>query len=241
MAETWSLLLSCEHGGNRVPAPWRGLFAGQDAVLATHRGYDIGIAPFARRLAQALGAPLQLAEVTRLLVDLNRSPGHPALFSEFSRTLVDTERRQLLEKYYLPYREAVAAEVEAVLARGERACHIAVHSFTPQLEGQLRNADIGLLYDPRRPLEVDFCRCWQRRLVARGGHWRVRRNYPYRGAADSLVNWLRRRHPAERYLGLELELNQRWPQQGGDAWQALQLLVIDTLRESLDEWRSDAG
>ena len=42
----WRLLLSCEHGGNRVPPEYGELFADAEAVLQTHRGYDIGILPF---------------------------------------------------------------------------------------------------------------------------------------------------------------------------------------------------
>jgi len=241
MAETWTLVLSCEHGGNRVPQRWRPLFSGGEEILATHRGYDIGIAPYARRLAAELNAPLHLAEVTRLLVELNRSPAHPALFSEFSRGLAPARRRELLESCYLPYREAVTTEIEGRLATGHRVCHIALHSFTPVLHGELRNADVGLLYDPRRPLEMQFCKAWQQQLARGGKGWRVRRNYPYRGAADSLVTWLRRRLPADRYLGLELELNQCWPQQGGPEWEALQRLVTQTLRETLQQWSCDAG
>jgi hypothetical protein len=36
------LLVSCEHGGNRVPARYVALFEGAADVLATHRGYDLG-------------------------------------------------------------------------------------------------------------------------------------------------------------------------------------------------------
>jgi hypothetical protein len=37
----------------------------------------------------------------------------------------------------------------------------------------------------------------------------VRRNAPYRGDSDGLTSALRRERSAERYLGIELELNQR--------------------------------
>ena len=33
-----TLLLTCEHGGNRVPEEFRALFAGQETLLAGHRG-----------------------------------------------------------------------------------------------------------------------------------------------------------------------------------------------------------
>lgn len=232
----WKLLLSCEHGGNRVPEAWLPLFAGREQILETHRGYDIGIAPLARRLADELKAPLQLAEISRLLVELNRSPGHPALFSEFSRTLAPNERTYVLERYYYPYREAVIQEIERFLAGHDRVCHISVHSFTPELYGETRNADIGLLYDPQRAQEKQFCLHWQANIKRRGEGWRVRRNYPYRGAADSFVTLLRRHFPAGRYLGLELELNQFWPLQGRERWEALQRLILQTLGETLGQY-----
>lgn len=227
------LILSCEHGGNQVPKPWQGLFQGQAELLASHRGYDIGVADFARWLAGQLQAPLHLAEITRLLVELNRSPDHPALYSELSRTLPEHERNRLLELYYRPYRETVSRHIEQLLAGHERVCHVSLHSFTPVLHGEVRHADIGLLYDPRRTREKSFCLEWQKNMIRRGGGWRVRRNYPYRGAADSFVTMLRRRFTAERYLGLELELNQSWPLQGGDGWRKLQSLVRDSLQQTL--------
>lgn len=202
------LLLTCEHGGNHVPAAYRPLFAGADRLLGTHRGFDLGAREAARHLQRRFGAPLICATVTRLLVDLNRSMGHPALFSEFSRGLSCTERVRLLERYYLPYRSLVTAWIGTRIAGGQRVVHVAVHSFTPVLQGVVRTADVGLLYDPAREREARFCREWQRRILAGAGSWRVRRNYPYRGAADGLITTLRRRFAATRYLGLEIELNQ---------------------------------
>jgi predicted N-formylglutamate amidohydrolase len=229
----WTLLLSCEHGGNQVPKHWRRLFAGHEAVLESHRGYDIGIAPFARWLAKELRAPLQLAETTRLLVELNRSPGHPVLFSGYSCSLDRPERDRLLELYYHPYRDAVQRQIDNLLQSGGRVCHVSLHSFTPELHGEVRNADIGLLYDPQRPLEKVFCLAWQAAIEQQRGGWRVRRNYPYRGAADSFVAHLRRHFPAASYLGCELEINQRWPLQGGERWTSLQRLLRDTLQTAL--------
>lgn len=228
-----ALLLSCEHGGNLVPEPWQHLFTGQAALLASHRGYDIGIADFARWLAGQLHAPLHLAEVTRLLVELNRSPHHPRLYSECSRSLDRQDRERLLRLYYHPYREAVVRQIEQLLSEHAQVCHVSLHSFTPVFDGAVRNADIGLLYDPQRPREKAFCLNWQRNLARLGAEWKVRRNYPYRGTMDGFVTLLRRRFPAERYLGLELELNQRWPLQGGENWQRLQGVSRDTLQQTL--------
>lgn len=232
----WQLLFSCEHGGNQVPLEYAKLFVAAQDVLSTHRGYDLGIAPFARRLAKFFAAPLTLAEVTRLLVELNRSPNHPALLSEFSSDLSKKERHRLLERYYFPYRQEVTERIEATITAGKAVCHISLHSFTPELNGEIRKTDIGLLYDPRRVLEKRFCRLWQNELAERQERFRVRCNYPYRGVADALVTTLRRRFPASVYLGLELEVNQKWPLQGGEAWAEVQELLQQSLASLWAVW-----
>jgi len=215
MRQDWRLVLSCEHGGREIPPEYAGLFMGADGVLSTHRGYDIGGLVLAGELSERLNAPLEAARVTRLLVDLNRSPGSPTLFSEYSRHLPPQEKARVLARYYHPYRNRVEAMVREALSGGQGVIHLAVHSFTPELRGQVRNALIGLLYDPGRPLERRFCENWQRRLEALSTDYRIRRNYPYRGASDALVTSLRRSFPPERYLGLELEVNQKLAQGGG--------------------------
>jgi predicted N-formylglutamate amidohydrolase len=67
-SETSLPRLSCEHGGNAVPAPWKGLFTGHETPLASHRGRPPpGALPVARQLAKAFAAPLFVATTTRLL------------------------------------------------------------------------------------------------------------------------------------------------------------------------------
>ncbi len=87
--------------------------------------------------------------------------------------------------------------------------HISSHSFTPELNGKVRRADVGLLYDPGRRGEAELCARWK--AVARGNRapeLRVRRNYPYAGKGDGLTSHLRRRFPRGAYVGIELEVNQ---------------------------------
>jgi predicted N-formylglutamate amidohydrolase len=202
-----NLVVSCEHGGNRVPAPYARLFHDRGALLESHRGYDFGARDVARALARRFDAPLHCATVTRLLVELNRSPGHLRLFSTVVRGLLDEEREAILATYYHPYRQLVEGSVRSRMIAGARVLHLSVHSFTPRLAGRTRNADVGLLYDPRRQAERALCDRWRGALVALDPALRVRRNYPYRGDADGLTTFLRKRLGV-RYLGIELEMNQ---------------------------------
>src|SRR5690606_22052998 len=80
--EAWQVVVTAEHGGNRVPAECRTLFRDREELLASHRGWDPGTAALAGALARRLGAASFLADVTRLVVDPNRSPSHPKVFSE---------------------------------------------------------------------------------------------------------------------------------------------------------------
>ncbi len=203
-----SVVLSCEHATRRVPAAYRAAFRSARAqrLLQSHRGWDPGSAPVARALARRLPAPLLEAEVSRLLVECNRSPSHPALFSELSGRLPAEQKARLLARYYHPHRDRVESAVRAALALG-RVLHLGVHSFTDRLGGERRAADVGLLYDPARPLERALGACWAKELAARLPALRIRRNYPYRGNADGLTTSFRRSMP-RGYLGFELELRQ---------------------------------
>ena len=229
MPEPCRIIISCEHGGNHIPAAYRPLFAGQEELLATHRGYDIGILSFARCLARELDAPLHAAEVTRLLVDLNRSRSSPTLFSEITRNLPEQDCEAILRRYYDPYRQAVTQSVAEGINDG-RVLHLSVHSFTPELHGMVRQAEIGLLYDPARDAETAFCRRWQAAISRLDPKLRVRRNYPYRGVSDCLVTTLRRRFGVEQYLGIEIEVNQILPAGERGLWRHAQQVLLASLQ-----------
>ncbi len=233
MAKLDHVLITCEHGGNRIPTRYRRLFAGAEELLQTHRGYDAGALAVARELAKALDAPLFFSTTSRLLIDLNRSAGHPRLYSEATRNTPDKVRKEILEGYYLPYRNKIEAEIAQSIARGRRVIHVASHSFTPVLDGTVRNADIGLLYDPARNGEVELCRRWQARLRVLAPNLKIRRNYPYAGKSDGLTAYLRRRFPAGAYAGIELEINQKHVFKGGRQWRDVRGRVIEALCQAL--------
>jgi predicted N-formylglutamate amidohydrolase len=227
------VLVTCEHGGNRIPAEYRPLFTRHARLLATHRGYDPGALALARLLAAALRAPLLYSTTSRLLVDLNRSASNPSVFSDATRGLPAAARIRLIERHHLPYRRAIDAAIERALASGRRVVHVSCHSFTPRLAGRVRGADIGLLFDPRRATEARLCAAWRARLLARRPALLVRRNYPYRGTNDGVTTALRRRHPDARYAGIEIEVNQKYPRGDAAAWRALRRLLVETFAEAL--------
>lgn len=209
MRERW--ILSCEHGGNQIPAEYAALFRGADALLASHRGWDPGALALYAQLTPL--ADFSLSSTTsRLLVELNRSLHHSALFSAQSKILAEEKKQEVLREYYHPYRKQLEKAVGEFIASGESVLHISIHSFTPVLNGEVRTADLGLLYDPARNREKGFCRAWKKSLLKHLPEFRTRFNYPYKGTADGFTTHLRKKFP-HHYAGIELELNQKWMNQ----------------------------
>jgi predicted N-formylglutamate amidohydrolase len=227
-----ALLLTCEHGGNRIPPAHAPLFRSAKRVLASHRGWDPGALELARRLSRSLRRPLLAVTWSRLLVEANRSEHNPRIWSRYTAPLPRDARERILERWWQPHRRAVEAAVAADAKRGRRVVHVAVHSFTPRLRGEVRNADVGLLYDSRRAGESRLCRRWAAILSRLDPELRIRFNYPYLGSADGLATGLRRMWRESRYVGVELEINQALV--GAPGWRGFQRVVAESLRELLD-------
>jgi predicted N-formylglutamate amidohydrolase len=223
-----ALLFTVEHADNKIPAEYAPLFVGCESVLASHRGHDPGAGELAIRFATRFHAPYEHAEISRLLVDQNRSlHNRKALFSDYTRNLPDQEKETILAHYYRPYQNAVRNQLGRLLEQADRVLHLAIHSYTPELNGKVRNCDVGLMYDPRRAVERQFCHDWQTALTALDPTIRVRRNYPYRGASDGIIQALRRQSPAEGYVGLQIEINQKHFFGDRESWKQLQKQIIE--------------
>jgi predicted N-formylglutamate amidohydrolase len=216
-----------------VPSEYRKLFEGQEELLASHRGWDPGTYTLARALGTALAARTVRSQITRLLVDLNRSAHNPKVFSRITRVLSREERVKLLSRYHLPHWERTRDAVSRGIAEHGRVLHLGVHSFTPVLDRVVRKPDVALLYDPARPGELDLCTRWSDALAVALPDRVIRRNNPYRGDADGMTTAFRRSFSAARYLGIEIEVNQRHvgPDGSFPTWVAESLIA--TLRSSL--------
>lgn len=198
------LIITCEHGGNDVPPRWAPLFKEAQQTLNTHRGIDFGALEMAIALEKATQAPFFYSTVTRLLIEMNRSLHHPELFSEFSSSLSTEEKQELIQAYHQPYWNPIFKKIEEL---GD-VFHLSMHSFTPILNGVVREAEIGILYDPERPCEEALAIRWKGLLEKFLPSFRIRMNYPYLGTSDSLVTSLRKKFFCPTYRGIELEVNQ---------------------------------
>ena len=142
------LMCVADHASNFVP---EGIELGIDPkLLDEHIAVDIGTAGIAERLARKHGIAAQIAQVSRLVIDLHRNEGDAALVvtSSDGHTIpgnigADIERRTAL--YHRPYHEAFAQMV----AEAQPSLILAIHSFTPVMgsTGEQRPWDVGLLYN----------------------------------------------------------------------------------------------
>jgi hypothetical protein len=61
----------------------------------------------------------------------------------------------------------------------------------------------------------------------------LRRNYPYAGKGDGLTRSLRRRYSPRRYVGIELEINQKHVAGPPRRWRPMRLAIVESLRRAL--------
>ena len=148
-------VLTCDHASRAVPHHMEGLgLAGED--LTRHIAWDIGAAEVTRHLAERLDAPAFLAGYSRLAIDCNRpltSPTSIPIVSDGSeipanRDVSATEAAARAEALYWPYHRQTAGALDRLIASGEIPIFVAMHSFTPQLDGgDARPWHIGLLWE----------------------------------------------------------------------------------------------
>lgn len=230
MIEFDHLIVSCEHGGKRIPPKWRARFEPHRELLDSYRGHDKGALEVAREIAALFRVDPHFSTVSRLLVDLNRSITNREMWSPVSQAFSDGDKQEIVQKHYAPYRGAIESEIAEWNARNRRVLHLSVHTFTPVFNGEVRNADIGLLYDPSRRMEVAFCRALQDAFERHCPEIAVRRNYPYAGTDDGITRHLRGLFPGALYAGIELEINQRPFLEDPAEWLEVKDRVARTLR-----------
>lgn len=145
-------LITCDHAANTVPDFINGGDLGISAAdMSRHIAYDVGAAGVTRALADVLGCAAVLSNFSRLVIDPNRGADDPTLLMKLSDGAIipanrhadadEVERRR--SALYDPYHGALAD----LAARREDTIIIAMHSFTPQMQGRApRPWHIGVLW-----------------------------------------------------------------------------------------------
>jgi predicted N-formylglutamate amidohydrolase len=197
-----NILIVADHASNAIPSayqPW----GVAEADMARHIAWDIGTADLARALAAELKGPAVIAPWSRLLIDLNRDPDHAGLIPAQSDGVTisnnadinEAERTRRLKAYFHPYHNFIAEEIAA----NQPSLIVALHSFTPLMNGVARPWHVGLLYngdDRAARLAIDW--------FAQNPDLVVGDNEPYSGRD---LNYTMDRHAEANgipYLSLEI-------------------------------------
>jgi len=221
------ILITCEHATNFIPRIYQDYFANKNNLLNSHAAIDLNARECAEylynKLKKHFDCSIYLANISRLLIDHNRSLSNPNCWSKISKEFSKKEQKLLIEQYYNPYRKTVLDTIQNL--QNEQILHLSMHSFTPILNNEIRNNDLGILYDSRRKNEANFAIQLQH-IVSK--NYNVRRNYPYLGKSDGLTATLRKLYSEKKYLGFEIELNQKIQN-----WQPVMQDLVSALLEIL--------
>tara|TARA_B100000929_G_C15484103_1_gene412220 strand:- start:337 stop:1026 length:690 start_codon:yes stop_codon:yes gene_type:complete len=226
------LVLTCEHAFPDIPEQYQKLFFKEPEILNTHEAYDPGAFDLFQEL-ENLADFSHFQTIGRLLIETNRSKHHPKLFSRYSRLLSDQDKADILQIYYTSYRTIIESKIREYMKEGEAVIHLSVHTFTPVLNGVERNCDIGILYDPKRLTEKNFCYDFKAAIQRKNSKLKLRFNYPYLGKADGFTTALRKIFP-ENYSGIEIEVKQKWVSRN-KMDSNIKTLLLESLKELINK------
>jgi predicted N-formylglutamate amidohydrolase len=148
------VVLLGDHAGNAIPASLTG-FGVSASDLSRHIAWDLGVRELGEALSLELDATFIRQPFSRLVIDCNRDPrsadsivpssdGTPVPGNAGLDADAREERRTAIHE---PYHQTIAREVQRRRARGVCPVLVALHSFTPALNGSKRPWQIGLLHD----------------------------------------------------------------------------------------------
>lgn len=178
------VILVCDHASHRFPMALGDM--GLDPFARRcHLAVDIGAGPVTERLAATLGVTAVVQNYSRLVVDCNRELMDPGAFLEYgdgilvpgNRNLHQDDKNLRANALYWPYHAAIEEQVARLRKIGTAPVFISIHSFTPVLNGEFREWQMGILWDEdeiTRQVFLDGLR-------AAGYH--VGDNQPYSGKA----------------------------------------------------------
>lgn len=178
------ILLICDHASFRFPQSLGDM--GLDPFARRcHLAIDIGAGALTESLAKSLGVTAVLQNYSRLIVDCNRQLMDPGAFLEYgdgilvpgNRNLHQADKNLRADTLYWPYHRAVSEQVERLKHAGPAPAFIAIHSFTPVLNGESRAWQIGVLWDKDESLRHIFLEGF------RDAGYYVGDNVPYSGKA----------------------------------------------------------
>jgi predicted N-formylglutamate amidohydrolase len=152
-----NFVIVVDHAGARIPRSLRylGLPASE---LTRHIAWDIGALGLARRMSEALDAPLIAQNYSRLVIDCNRDPRTPTSIPEISEwvTVPGNLNRSAAEiaarraEIFDPYHGRIKALLDDRQAAGRPTLLIAQHTMTDVYKNVPREMHGAVLYNRDR-------------------------------------------------------------------------------------------
>lgn len=148
------VLLVCDHASRRFPVAL-GDMGLDPPARRCHLAIDIGAGALTEKLAASLSVTAVLCRYSRLVVDCNRQLLDPGAFLEFGDGVVIPGNRNLrpeqkslrADAVYWPYHHAIGDAIKRLESFGTPPAVLAIHSFTPVLNGVSRPWQLGILWD----------------------------------------------------------------------------------------------
>jgi predicted N-formylglutamate amidohydrolase len=142
-----------DHAGRVIPASL-GDMGLPPGALDRHIAWDIGVAGLGERLSQSLDATFVRQTYSRLVIDCNRRPGAvdsiPAVSDRVAipanHDLSEGQRARRRAEVFQPYHDRISSLLEARREAGQATLFVALHSFTPVLQGTRRPWRYGVLH-----------------------------------------------------------------------------------------------
>ena len=165
------IILLAEHAGAEIPKDLENLgfppdMFGQDPQMF----FDPGSREMAEGIGRELGITTYCGKFSRLVVDLNREEDSPDLIKKvfhgrevpLNQCLSDWQRRERIEKYYLPFHEALRADLARRCDAVVKPILVSIHSFNFEVAMATfpdivpEKVDVALLYDEESDLVSKF-------------------------------------------------------------------------------------
>jgi len=144
------VVVTCEHATNDLPDEYSWSENDTKYFKNEHWGVDIGALKMAKAIAAELKCVLVQAIYSRLLLDANRTILSDTLFRkggdgqvvELNKDMTYEEEQKRIQKYFIPYYEAV----RDISLKVDPLYVLSIHSFTPLYQGEIREMEIGVLH-----------------------------------------------------------------------------------------------
>lgn len=214
-----SVLLSCDAGGEQMPAVLEAALQAAGVSLPGDTGWEVDRAAMwaTRMIAGASGQPAVINPFRGDLIDVRRGPGRRGWLAPPLRSAItaneqgDAITEAIVAGVQQPYRARLGRAVSQAIATFGTVTHLSIRTHDARTSrGDWVRGDVGIAYDTGRPVEAEVALDLVDALAHDAAHLKVRRNYPLRGTAAGTTRWLRRQHRADQYVGLELTLNRAW-------------------------------